>query len=375
MQKDIFKNYIYPVATLAGGIIGVGIFSLPYIASKVGIWLMLLYLVVLTAIVVSLNVIVGEVALKTPDFKRIPGFIGFHLGKWAKAISLSTSTFGGFGVLLAFLIIGSDFLFNALSPLFGGNYLAYVFIYFALAVFFIYFDIKAISKVELASILLLILTMAIIFIKGFPFLKFGNIFAANSDMGFKNLFLPYGPIIFSLWGIGLIPEVEEMLIGRGKKNMKKIIIVSVIIPAVIYFLFAALVLAITGNQTTESALIGLKSILGGWPIFFGLFVGAIVVFNAFISLGLVLKKVFMYDLNIKKNQAIIIACFPPLILFLLGVRSFLPIISFIGGFFIGIDGILILLMYKKIGGKKIIIYPLSLVFLLGIIYEIIYFIK
>ena len=47
----------------------------------------------------------------------------------------------------------------------------------------------------------------------------------------------------------------------------------------------------------------------------------------------------------------------------------------VGGILLGIDGILILLMYKKIGGKNILIYPLSLVFLLGVIYEIIYFIK
>ncbi len=33
------------------------------------------------------------------------------------------------------------------------------------------------------------------------------------------------------------------------------------------------------------------------------------------------------------------------------------------------------LILKKIGGKKIVIYPLSLVFLFGVIYEIIYFIK
>jgi hypothetical protein len=60
---------------------------------------------------------------------------------------------------------------------------------------------------------------------------------------------------------------------------------------------------------------------------------------------------------------------------LLGLNSFIPLISLIGGVLLGIDGILILLIYKKIGGKNVIIYPLSLVFLLGVIYELIYFIK
>ena len=134
-------------------------------------------------------------------------------------------------------------------------------------------------------------------------------------------------------------------------------------------------LGITGDKTTESALTGLKDVLGGWVLTAGLFVGAAVIFNAFISLGLILKKVFVYDLGIKKIHAVIIVCTLPLILFLLGVRAFIPLISFIGGMFIGIDGILILLMYKKIGGRRIIIYPLFLIFLLGIIYQIVYFIK
>jgi amino acid permease len=374
LSKEFFKKYVFPVATLTGGIIGVGIFSLPYVASRSGIGPTILYLIVLTFVAVLLNVIVGEIALKTPDFKRIPGFVGFHLGKWAKAISLTTAILGGFGVLLAFLIIGSDFFVNAMSPLVGGNYLSYVFLFFIVAMTFVYADIKAISKIELGSVLLLILTIIVIFIKGFSQIRFGNIIIQNPELYAQNLFFPYGPIIFSLWGVGLIPEVEEM-VKENKKNIKKIIVTAVIIPAIIYLFFILLILSLEGRHTTESALVGLKNILGA-PIFsMALFAGAVVVLNAFVSLGLILKKVFMYDLGVKKSHAIIIVCLVPLILFLLGLRSFLPIISFVGGFFIGIDGILILLMYKKIGGKNILIYPLSLVFLFGIIYEIIYFIK
>jgi hypothetical protein len=64
-----------------------------------------------------------------------------------------------------------------------------------------------------------------------------------------------------------------------------------------------------------------------------------------------------------------------MILFLIGLKSFISIVSFIGGVLLGIEGILILLMYKKIGGKKIAIYPLLLIFVLGIAYEIFYFSK
>lgn len=372
LNKLVFKKYVFPVAMLSGSIIGVGFWSLPYIALKSGILLAILYLVILSGVAVMINSIVGEIALKTPDFKRIPGFVGFHLGKRAKIISLATAILGGFGVLLVYLIVGGEFLTNAFSPFFGGSYLFYVLIYFILAVVILYFDVKAIAKVEFGAIVLLLLTLIIIFIKGFSQIKFSNLSILNFNA--ENLFLPYGPIIFSLWGVGLIPEAEEML-KRNKKNIKKIITISVLIPAIIYLLFIVLTLGITGGKTTESALVGLKNALGGWVSYFALFIGTVITFNAFISLGLILKKVFMYDLGVKSLHAIIIVCCVPLILFLMGLRSFIPIISLIGGVFIGIDAILILLMYKKIKGKKALIYPLSLVFLLGAVYEIIYFIK
>jgi len=378
MLKDLFKNYVYPVATLAGSIIGVGIFSLPYVAMKAGIWLTLGYFLVLTLIIIIIHLVFTEISLKTPDFKRFPGFVGHHLGKFAEAIAVTTIIFGSFGILLAYLIIGSEFLTGILQPYFGGGAIFYAILYFIAASIIIGLGIKIVAKVEFWALSLLILSLLIIFMKGFSQIKFGNIFLQNPEFNIQNSFLPYGAIIFALWGTGLIPEVEEMLRGSAgwrKKNLRKIVIISTLIPAIIYILFTFLILGITGSQTTESALSGLKNFLGNGAYIIALLAGVIATFTAFITQGLTLKKVLVYDMGIKNWQAFVIACFTPLVLFLLGLKSFIPLISFTGGVLLGINGILILLMYKKIGGKKIIIYPLSLVFLLGVIYEIIYFVK
>jgi len=57
----------------------------------------------------------------------------------------------------------------------------------------------------------------------------------------------------------------------------------------------------------------------------------------------------------------------------LGVKNFISLISFLGGVFLGIDGVLMLLMYRKIKPKKAkLVWFLSLIFIGGIIYEIIY---
>jgi hypothetical protein len=67
-------------------------------------------------------------------------------------------------------------------------------------------------------------------------------------------------------------------------------------------------------------------------------------------------------------------------MFFIGVNSFIPLISFIGAVMLGIEGILIALMYRKLHlrdnpkSKRIylLVVPLLLIFFAGIIYEIIY---
>ena len=88
MVKDIFKNYIYPISVFSGGVIGVGFLSLPYVAMQSGIWLMLGYFIVLTSLIVVINLIFCDISLKTPDFKRFPGFVGYYLGKRAETFTM-----------------------------------------------------------------------------------------------------------------------------------------------------------------------------------------------------------------------------------------------------------------------------------------------
>jgi len=376
MQK-LFKNYIYPIATLSGTIIGVGFFSLPYITSKVGFWVILSYFFVLGILVTIIHLFFGELSLKTPDYKRLPGFAKIHLGNWGEKIALVSTIFGLFGTILAYLIVGGGFLTELFSPIFGGNSLVYTIFYWALGAILIFFGIKIISKVEIFDLIAFSIILILISLNGFSLFKIKNLFPSPHQFwwgaDFSQIFLPYGPVLFSLWGAALIPEVEEML-GEKKKLLPKIILISILIPIIFYLLFTVSVLGITGPKTTETALIGLKDFLGPEIISPMLLFGVFVTFTSFIALGLTLKKVFCYDLKMKKNFAWAITCFLPLILFPIGIKNFIPVISFIGGIMLGIDGILILLMYRKIKPEKMLLTSfLILIFVVGIIYEIIYF--
>lgn len=374
--KQIFKQYIYPVAVFSGAMIGVGFMALPYVTLKAGAVVMLAYFVAITALVVFISLMFAEISLKTPDFKRFPGFVGHYLGKYAQTFAVLSSIFAIFGVLLAYLIVGGQFLNSALQPIFQGNLLSYTLIYFLLASCIVYFDIKAVSRAEFWVLLLLLASLIFVFFQALPAIKASRIYFDyfQSARSISDYFLPYGALLFSLWGIGIIPETEEMLRG-DKKRFKKIIAYSVIGVSIFYFLFVCLILSISGSSTTQTALTGLEKFLGRQFLPVALIAGALATFTAFITQATILKKIFIYDLKMRPWQAFVITCFTPLILLLSGFNSFIQLISFIGGALVGVDGIFILMMYKKTGGKNAIIYPLALIFLLGIVYEIFYFVK
>jgi len=362
---------IYAIATLSGTIIGVGFFALPYITSKVGLPIMLGYFLILGTLVILIHQFFGELALKTPDFKRLPSFAKIYLGNFAEKIAFLSSILGIFGAILAYLIVGGEFLTELLSPIFGGETLVYTLIYFTFGAILIFGGIKSIARIEFWGLILFFVILIAIFFRGLPQIQWLNLFPSPD---FGHFFLPYGAILFSLWGAALIPEVEEML-GKKKNLLKKVIPIAILIPILVYLFFIYLILGMTGPQTTESALTGLRNFLGDGIVGLALFFGVLTTFTSFIALGLTLKKVFWYDLKINKNLSWAIACFFPLILFLIGMGNFIPVISFVGGVMLGFDGILILLMYQKIKPRNFLVYPLILILLGGIIYKIIYFLR
>ena len=373
MPKFLSNRLILAISTLSGTIIGVGFFALPYITLKVGFWVILGYFLALGALVILIHLFFGELALKTPDFKRLPGFAKIYLGNWGQVLAYISIILGIFGALLAYLIVGGEFFTELLLPIFGGNSLIYTLFYFVIGASLIFFGITAIAKVEFWGLVLFFIILFAIFFRGESFITIGNLFPSPD---FSYIFLPYGIILFSLWGATLIPEIEEML-GERKKLILKIIPIAILIPIIVYLFFIYLILGITGPQTTESGLTGLRNVLGNGIASLALCFGLLATFTSFIALGLTLKNVFHYDLKMKKNLAWLITCFIPLALFLIGIKQFIPVISFVGGIMLGIDGILILLMYQKIktGVWRTLTYPLILVLIAGIIYEIMYFIK
>ncbi len=365
---------VYGVSILAGTVIGAGLFSLPYIATVVGIKLMFVYIIILGSISLLVHLLLGKVSLETPDFMRLPGFVKHHLGTKAQKVAYGSAVFGLLGAILAYTILGGEFLKSMMSSKFGGEVVIYTLLYFAFASYFIYFGIKAISKIQFIGILSFFVLLIGVLIHGWDSMSISNILYIRE--GTFDLFLPYGVILFAFCGTALIPEVEEVL-KDDKNKLPKVITAGILISIIISVVFMLLVISITGENTTENALGGLNGVLGNGAVFLMLLFGVVATFTSIITMGLTLKKVIWYDLGLNKNIAWSITCLIPISLFLIGARDFIAVIGIVGAVMFAVDAILIFFMYEKIRSKKvrIITYPLIVVFVVGIIYELLYFLK
>ena len=171
-----------------------------------------------------------------------------------------------------------------------------------------------------------------------------NISIFNSS----SAFLPFGVILFSLIGWSAIPEMADFLkLCRKPQCLKWAIVLATVIVVPFYLIFAVTVIGVAGSNTNSDALSSLLPFLGQKIMVFGILAALITLADSYLVLGLHLRNTFIYDLKIPKNLANLITCISPLILFLIGFRSFIEILGFVGTVVGVIEGIVIILIFKK----------------------------
>ena len=373
--------FLRALAVFLGTVIGVGIFSLPYLVLQSGFFVVFGYLALIAVIVVFEHFIYAEIALGTEEDYRFPGYVGKYLGNNYKNIAFLITFLALFGALLAYLIVGGKFLQSLFSDYFNGSEIFYTSLFFIFGAYFIFRGIDNISKIELFLLVFLFAILLLFFSKSLNFINPNYFFNFNRDF----LFFPYGVVLFSLWGASAVPEIEEIFIKGGQskekieKNVKKVISFGIIIAVLTYLLFIIIVYGASGLNTSKEAISGLSNFFGPGMIRAGYIFGIICCFTSFISIGVTLKKIFWKDFNISKNLSWALACFIPFVFFILGAREFIKIIGFTGSLAIGAEGIFAVFLYKKFLKEKflknmnIFYYFLSAVFFLGILFEIYYY--
>ena len=167
----------------------------------------------------------------------------------------------------------------------------------------------------------------------------------------------------------------------AQKIIKKVLISGIISSIDIYSLFIFIVLGVSGAAASADAISGLKNVLGEDVVRLGFAFGVLACFTSFLTLSLALKNSLRYDFGFPKNIAWAATSFLPFLLFLLGFRKFINVISFTGAVALGLEGIVVIFLYKEFlkdnFNKRInpLLYLLAVIFILGIIFEVIYFLN
>lgn len=377
-MKDA-KKFFLGLALFAGTIIGVGIFGLPYIASKVGFIPTVAYFLVLGGIVFVIQKVYANIIVNTPGDHRYPGYAEYWLGpKWKKAM-FTSNVIGFSGSLLAYLIVGGTFLSSLMSSSrFEISEVGGVLIFFSIGSLLILWGRKSIASVELWFLVLFILIVIGLTYIGWNKIQFVNLTTFNS----ANIFLPFGVVMFSFWGTAVIPEVRD-IVGGSKKILMKVLPAGALVSLIVYTLFVFVTLGISGESTSQEAVVGLKESLGGNIIIIGYLFGFITTFTSFLTLGLTIKNIYHFDFKIPLVYSWVLACFIPLGLYFIGLTNFIDVIMFIGAVLLGFEGIVLLKMYQKVRRKinpKLTkvpwwMYLVGTVFIIGVSGEIFYFIK
>lgn len=362
MSKDT-KEFWQAAAALTGAIVGVGIFGVPYAISRVGVLPALAFFLLLGGIQQLQHLYLTEAAIACPDPLRLPGLVTRYVGRNARWIAAVANICGLWVGLVAYVIVGGQFLQVLLGPFVGGSVFMYQVGWGLAAAVVVYFSLKLISKLGLVTVSALIIAFVLVFIRTIPAIR-----AVNLPLfDVKDVFLPYGVFLFSLSGYPAILEMEDILEGKHERY-RKAVVLGGLVGLVLTVAFGFAVYGVTGAATTEDAVSGLKNVLGDNIATLAALLGFLAIMNCFIRVGVNLRHTLQYDFKFRRLPAWLMTVGVPFAVFLLSSKSFVAMISFSGAVFGGITAITIALLYISVTRQKLVKdkalgWPISLAYL------------
>ncbi len=371
------KNYISAIAILISSIVGVGMFTLPYVASKAGILTIIGYFIILGFIQHWFHKVYAFIVLSTKKQHRLPGYAEKYLGIKSKKTILVLSMFSGYGALLAYTIIGGEFLYQLLSPQFGGSLFIYTSILLAFRSLIIFFGLAWVTRVEVILTGGLIGSMLII-----AAVASGQGVATNLPFFHSShLMLAYGPIFFAVGGILAVNDMC-LVLKKKQEQIVSALRIGMIISIAIMVLFTIAVTSISGSSTSTNALSGLGTFID--PIYYTvlLIIGLVTVTTSFFAVAEAMQEMYIWDYKINKYVAWLLVAVVPFILFVMGATDVTKVIGITGAISGGLLGGFYLFLGLRVKEQpevpspiKVFLSPLAaytvtLLLLAGLLYQL-----
>lgn len=336
------RKFYHAVAVLVGTMVGVGMYGIPFVFAKAGYFIGLAWLGGVWVLMALFNLLFAELVLSTQGVHQIVGYVNIWLGSWGRRAASFLQVFSIYGALLAYIIVVGNFLHDVLSHFIAVDPALYS-ITFAIVVSFVWFlRLRSIAALELAMIALYGLAVVVIVLMGADSMRAGNFLVRIPDFWY----LPYGVLLFAFAGMSAVPLQRQLLTGR-ERLMRPAILWALGFTAVMYVLFATVVVGVSGEVTSPAAFAGLFEFLGTPVVVIGSLLGMMTITTAYIILGTALFETFVLDFRLRAPTAWVLTGLPPLLLFLSGFTNFIDLIGLIGAVAVGMIAVLVMLAYLR----------------------------
>jgi amino acid permease len=349
--------------------LGAGIFSLPYVFREAGWLIGLTYLAVLAPAIIFAHVLYYRAIERTEEKNRLLGLVRKNFGKFYFGLALISIIGGLLLGLLGELILGGKFIALILPSVGVWS----VLIFWLLGSLPMLFGTKRFAAVEVSGAITVLLLAALMFITSGAK---GGLFAGQT-IQVKNIFLPFGAVLFALAGWTAVEPVFDFVKRKAVTvRPTAIFAAATAITAIIYLLFVLGVFGSGGSIAPDT----ISGILGwaAWRKILLFALGILALLGIYRPVVLEVKNSLVSDLRLSGFWGYLVALGVPLTLYFLGLTSFLRVVALAGGVFLSLQYFFIIFVSQKVlalkGVRRCAALGVAGLFMLGAVYELYYFI-
>ncbi len=343
--KLMRRSFLFAFLTLVGMTVGAGVFALPSLFARFGVWQASLCFWFLAAFVIAVQRLYVDVILSVPTSHRLPGYARLALGKRWGVLATATHFLPMYGAQVIYLLLGSVFL-QALLARFGWPVpqrvaMLAVFTFIAAAV---WGGLRRVARLDAALVAINL------------FLFVLTIVAAASHAPAPTQFMPqpsweaFGLVLFALSALSIVPEVTE-LCERRKRPAHLVVVLGTGLAALVIWAFAFVLARAGGTQLTaqpQSLLVALPP----WGAAVLPLMGLLAISTAYLASAEALQGSWQHDYRFRTLSSWLVTLFPAVLVALLLKDGFVLLATILGTVCGGINGVLIGMMRVAIAERK-----------------------
>jgi len=350
-------NFLNSVFLITSTIIGLGVFILPYTLAKSGIYYWFWFLIV-PVLIFFVHLVYSEIIFQIEEKHNLPGLSARILGRNWKNFVWFIDFLGNILVFASYYIALYKFtivIFPFNNPLLIKLFYAFLVILIILPSVNFLSDIEGILGFFM---ILIFLGLSIYFL---PYLNLSNF-----KIEFLNPWLSYGVLIFAYTGYSSLQMVYD-IIGKNKKTMFWINLISIFLVFCIYFLFTVSIYGAFGKDVSVMVIENIKNLPSKFIVLTVAFLAIFNIFTTFIALAFYLKRGLIFDYKINSILAWFIISSTIIVIPFLKLENIAKLISLTGSIFLGFNLFVLLLCYLNLKNYLYFKIPRFLVIILSLI--------